>query len=96
MLRLDPKNRYALVNLQKLYEDQHQWPEALRVREQVATGACVQAAAAATSSEPADVADAWKLGAGDVVEPGPGTTGAGDVRAAYAALRAATADTPGP
>ena len=36
VLRLDPRNRYALVNLQKLYEDQHQWGEALRVREQVA------------------------------------------------------------
>lgn len=35
VLRLDPKNRYALVNLQKLYEEQHQWAEALRVREQV-------------------------------------------------------------
>ena len=35
VLRLDPRNRYALVNLQKLYEDQHQWAEALRVREQV-------------------------------------------------------------
>jgi xylulokinase len=62
------------------------------VREQVATGACVQAAAAATSSEPADVADAWKLSAGDVVEPGPGTTAAGDVRAAYAAVRDTTAE----
>src|ERR671911_3005362 len=36
VLVLDPRNRYALVNLQKLYEDQHQWAEALRVREQVA------------------------------------------------------------
>jgi lipopolysaccharide biosynthesis regulator YciM len=36
VLRLDPRNRYALVNLQKLYEDQHQWGEALRVREQIA------------------------------------------------------------
>ena len=36
VLRLDPKNRYALVNLQKLYEDQQQWAEALKVREQVA------------------------------------------------------------
>jgi lipopolysaccharide biosynthesis regulator YciM len=36
VLRLDPRNRYALVNLQKLYEDQHQWAEALQVREQVA------------------------------------------------------------
>src|SRR5688572_12450499 len=33
---LDPQNRYAFVNLQKLYEDQHQWPEALHVREQIA------------------------------------------------------------
>ena len=36
VLRLDPKNRYALVNLQKLYEDQHQWSEATRVREEIA------------------------------------------------------------
>src|SRR5688572_2685629 len=33
---LDPRNRYALVNLQKLHEDQHQWSEAAHVREQVA------------------------------------------------------------
>lgn len=36
VLRLDPRNRYALVNLQKQYEEQHQWTEALRVREQIA------------------------------------------------------------
>ncbi len=36
VLVLDPKSRYALVNLQKLYEDQHQWGEALRIREQIA------------------------------------------------------------
>jgi lipopolysaccharide biosynthesis regulator YciM len=36
VLRLDGRNRYALVNLQKLYEEQHQWTEASRVREQVA------------------------------------------------------------
>ena len=36
VLQLDPRNRYALVNLQKLYEDQHQWAEALHVREQIA------------------------------------------------------------
>ncbi len=36
VLRLDAKNRYALVNLQKLHEEQHQWEEALRVREQIA------------------------------------------------------------
>jgi lipopolysaccharide biosynthesis regulator YciM len=32
---LDPQNRYALVNLQKLYEDQQQWAEAAGVREQI-------------------------------------------------------------
>ncbi|HKA84893.1 MAG TPA: xylulokinase [Acidimicrobiales bacterium] len=62
------------------------------VGEQVATGACVQAAAVAAHSEPADIADAWKLGAGDLVEPGPGVAAAADVRAAYAALRDATGD----
>jgi lipopolysaccharide biosynthesis regulator YciM len=36
VLRLDPKNRYALVNLQKLHEEQHQWEEAVRVRETIA------------------------------------------------------------
>jgi lipopolysaccharide biosynthesis regulator YciM len=36
VLRLDSKNRYALVNLQKLHEDQHQWSDALHVREQIA------------------------------------------------------------
>jgi lipopolysaccharide biosynthesis regulator YciM len=36
VLRLDPKNRYALVHLQKLHEEQHQWADALRVRESVA------------------------------------------------------------
>jgi lipopolysaccharide biosynthesis regulator YciM len=35
VLRLDAQNRYAFVNLQKLYEDQQQWTEAARVREQV-------------------------------------------------------------
>jgi lipopolysaccharide biosynthesis regulator YciM len=36
VVRLDRLNRYAFVNLQKLYEDQHQWTEAARVREQIA------------------------------------------------------------
>ena len=36
VLRLDSKNRYALVNLQKLHEEQHDWDSALRVREQIA------------------------------------------------------------
>ena len=35
VLRLDPRNRYALVNLQKLHEEQHQWAEAVRVRERI-------------------------------------------------------------
>jgi lipopolysaccharide biosynthesis regulator YciM len=37
VLQLDPRNRYALVQLQKLYEDQRQWTDALRVREQIAS-----------------------------------------------------------
>jgi lipopolysaccharide biosynthesis regulator YciM len=32
VLRLDPKNVYALLNLEKLFEDQHQWQEAYDVR----------------------------------------------------------------
>ena len=36
VLRLDPRNQYALVNLEKLYEEQHQWQEAHRTREQLA------------------------------------------------------------
>jgi xylulokinase len=56
-------------------------------REQVAAGACVQAAAVLTKTEPAEVADAWNLGAGDVIEPGPATTAAAAVRAGYAAVR---------
>lgn len=59
--------------------------------QQVATGACVQAAAVATGAEPADIADRWRLGEGDEVEPGPGAAAADEVRAGYAALRDATA-----
>jgi len=47
----------------------------------------VQAAAAATGEEPADIADRWRLGEGDEVEPGPGASTSADVRAAYRALR---------
>jgi lipopolysaccharide biosynthesis regulator YciM len=32
VLRLDPNNEYALVNLQKLHEEQHQWAEAYDTR----------------------------------------------------------------
>ncbi len=35
VLRLDPKNRYALTNLEKLHEEQHQWQEAYRIRQQL-------------------------------------------------------------
>ena len=36
VLQLDAKNRYAMVHLEKLYEDQQQWTDALRMREQIA------------------------------------------------------------
>jgi lipopolysaccharide biosynthesis regulator YciM len=37
VLRLDPKNRYALSNLEKLYEDQHQWSDAYEARQKLAS-----------------------------------------------------------
>jgi lipopolysaccharide biosynthesis regulator YciM len=36
VLRLDPSNQYALANLEKLYEEQHQWNEAYAVRQKLA------------------------------------------------------------
>jgi lipopolysaccharide assembly protein B len=36
VLRLDAKNEYALVNLQKLHEEQHQWTEAYDTRARLA------------------------------------------------------------
>ncbi len=36
VLRLDPGNEYALVNLEKLYEEQHQWKEAYATRQKLA------------------------------------------------------------
>jgi lipopolysaccharide biosynthesis regulator YciM len=36
VLKLDPENRYALSNLEKLYEDQHQWTEAYAARQKLA------------------------------------------------------------
>lgn len=33
VLRLDPDNRYALLNLEKLHEEQHQWTEAYAIRQ---------------------------------------------------------------
>jgi lipopolysaccharide biosynthesis regulator YciM len=35
VLRLDPKNEYALVNLQKLHEEQHQWSDAFDTRKRL-------------------------------------------------------------
>lgn len=35
VLRLDPKNQYALLYLQKLHEEQHQWDEAYNIRQQL-------------------------------------------------------------
>jgi len=35
VLRLDPKSQYALLYLQKLHEEQHQWDEAYRIRQQL-------------------------------------------------------------
>jgi lipopolysaccharide biosynthesis regulator YciM len=37
VLRLDPKNEYALLNLQKLHEEQHQWLEAYDTRQRLST-----------------------------------------------------------
>ena len=36
VLRLDPENQYALSNLEKLYEDQHQWADAYATRQKLA------------------------------------------------------------
>jgi len=37
VLRLDPDNRYAMSNLEKLYEEQHQWSEAYAMRQKLAS-----------------------------------------------------------
>jgi lipopolysaccharide biosynthesis regulator YciM len=37
VLRLDPDNRYALSNLEKLHEEQHQWTEAYAMRQKLAS-----------------------------------------------------------
>ena len=36
VLKLDPDNRYALSNLEKLHEDQHQWEQAYTARQRLA------------------------------------------------------------
>ncbi|MCK7469903.1 MAG: hypothetical protein MZU95_03185 [Desulfomicrobium escambiense] len=35
VLRFEPQNPYALTNLQKLHEEQHQWPQAHEVRQRL-------------------------------------------------------------
>jgi lipopolysaccharide biosynthesis regulator YciM len=35
VLRLDPRNEYALLNLEKLHEEQHQWTEAYDTRQRL-------------------------------------------------------------
>jgi lipopolysaccharide assembly protein B len=37
VLRLDPQNQYALSNLEKLFEEQHQWDEAYATRQKLAS-----------------------------------------------------------
>jgi len=36
VIRLDPGNRYAMSNLEKLYEEQHQWTDAYAMRQKLA------------------------------------------------------------
>ena len=36
VLRLDPGNRYAMANLEKLHEEQHQWADAYAMRQKLA------------------------------------------------------------
>src|SRR5438552_2664431 len=36
VLKLDPENRYALSNVEKLHEDQHQWEQAYAARQRLA------------------------------------------------------------
>src|SRR5262245_2306638 len=43
VLRLDTKNEYALVNLEKLHEEQHQWSEAFDTRQRLSKLADVDA-----------------------------------------------------
>ena len=58
--------------------------------EQVAAGACAQAAAVLESRPPGEVAAAWGLGSGAVVEP-DGRVHGEAIRARYAAVAAGAA-----
>jgi lipopolysaccharide biosynthesis regulator YciM len=39
VLHFDPDNRYALLNLEKLYAEQHQWERAYEIRQRLTAGA---------------------------------------------------------
>ena len=39
VVRLDPQNKYALLNLEKLHEEQHEWREAQVIRQRMAEAA---------------------------------------------------------
>ncbi|MDQ1423814.1 MAG: xylulokinase [Acidimicrobiaceae bacterium] len=65
--------------------------DVLRSDEQVAAGACVQAAAVLHQRAPGEVAAAWNLAAADVIEPSPSSDAVAELRAAYAARRDAEA-----
>src|ERR1043166_2147285 len=43
VLRLDPQNEYALLNLQKLHEEQHQWTEAYDTRQRLSKLTTIEA-----------------------------------------------------
>jgi lipopolysaccharide biosynthesis regulator YciM len=43
VMRLDPKNEYALLNLQKLHEEQHEWTEAYDTRQRLSKLADIDA-----------------------------------------------------
>jgi lipopolysaccharide biosynthesis regulator YciM len=45
VLRLDPQNEYALLNIQKLHEEQHQWAEAYDTRQRLTKLAAVDSRA---------------------------------------------------
>src|SRR5436853_426332 len=42
VLRLDPRNEYALLNVQKLHEEQHQWTEAYDTRQRLTKLAAIE------------------------------------------------------
>jgi xylulokinase len=72
---------------QRVLADLARTPVIVPRGEPVATGACVQAASTLHQTPPEDVASAWDVGKGHVVEPDE-KVDARAIRAAYAAVRA--------